>query len=158
MTDREFLKMRQAELEGKKESTVAYVKLPSGVQLKTVGKRDFSDNTMDSQTGTIAVRYIFDNKNGLLVSGGYVDVLIGEQSVPTGLKVPQRAVLTNETGDYVLTVVDGKAVATAVKLGETIGTEMVVLSGLKANDVVIVDGVQKARAGVMVNATIEETK
>lgn len=159
MTDRAYLGLRQQELAGNAKALAARVRLPDGTQLDTVGTKDFDSNMMDRETGTIAVRYLFDNKDGLLVSGGYVNILVGEKERPMGLRVPQKAVLAGPEGNYVLTVTaDGTVAPAPVQLGKTIGTDMVVLSGLKTGDQVITDGLQKARPGAPVTATIEETK
>jgi RND family efflux transporter MFP subunit len=157
MTDRAYLGLRQQEIAGNAQGLNAHIRLPDGTLLDTVGQKDFDSNRMNKETGTIAIRYLFDNKDGLLVAGGYVNILVGAQERPTGLRIPQRAILAGAEGNYVLTVTAEGTVAPApVKLGKTIDTDMVILSGLKAGDKVIVDGLQKARPGATVNATIAE--
>ncbi len=157
--DRDYLTFRRKELAGDSNGFSARIRLPNGEMLGVVGKKDFDDNIIDSQTGTMAVRYLFDNKDGMLVPGGYVNVLLGDIKIPTGLLIPQEAILTNSDGSYVLTVSsDNKAMATPIKLGGFIGTDRVVLSGLNVGDKVIIEGVQKARPGMEVKAVIEEKK
>lgn len=157
MTDRAYLGLRQQELAGNAKGLIARVFLPNGSPLHSVGVKEFDDNAMNSQTGTIAVRYLFDNPDGLLIANGYVNILIGEKDREMGLLIPQTAMMAGPQGTYVLTVsAEGIVAQTPVTLGKTIGAEMVVLSGLKAGDRVIVDGVQKASPGATVNATLEE--
>lgn len=159
MTDRAYLNLRQQEIAGNQKRLTGHIRLPDGTQMPQAGRKDFDDNAMNTQTGTIAVRYLFDNHNGLLVSGSYVNILIGEKERPTGLCIPQKALLADPKGNYVLTVnAEGIVTPAPVKLGKTIGTDMVVLSGLNAGDRVIVNGLQKAMPGATVNVTIEETK
>ncbi|MDD3275605.1 MAG: efflux RND transporter periplasmic adaptor subunit, partial [Kiritimatiellales bacterium] len=154
LTDREYLALRQQDLSGTGTVRVAQVRLPDETVLPTLGKKDFDDNAIDPQTGTIAVRYLFDNPDGLLIPGGYVTALLRDQNAEKGIKIPQRAQLVDQQGTYVLAV-DEKNMVSPVRIvtGTQIGTDVVVLSGLKEGDRIIVDGVQKTRAGATVQVS-----
>lgn len=155
MTDRAYLNARQEALSGNTDALVAQVRLPNGTTLPAIGKMEFTDNAMNMKTGTMAVRYLFDNPNEMLVAGGYVNILVGIPDRPMGLRVPQRAVLVDLDGSYVLTVSEEGIVGMArVELGGSVETDMIVTSGLKAGDQVIVDGVQKAQPGMTVSVTL----
>ena len=104
MTDRAYLNLRGQELAGTAEGLTAQVELPNGVVLPMVGTKDFDDNRMNPETGTLAVRYMFDNPDGLLIAGGYANLLIGMKERQLGIRVPQTAILIGEDGTYVLTV------------------------------------------------------
>jgi len=157
MTDRAYLSARQQVLGGSVSGIVAQVRLPNGTMLQMVGKKDFDDNEMNAQTGTMAVRYLFDNPDGMLVSGGYVMILIGQQERPMGIRVPQKAILVNPKGAYVLTVDEkGTVDAAPVELGKSVGSDMVVLGGLKAGDRVVIEGVQKVQPGMAASVTMQE--
>jgi membrane fusion protein (multidrug efflux system) len=157
MTDRAYLDLRRKILDGEADGLVAHVRLPNGVVLPTVGKKDFDDNTMNSKTGTLAVRYLFNNPTELLVSGGYVTIMLGQPECPSGIRIPQRAVLVDPQGTYVLTVSDEGRVGTArVELGSTLETDIVVDSGLKAGDRVVVEGLQKVQPGMMATVILQE--
>lgn len=152
LTDREFLKFRRVEQSGTGSTRVAQVRLPDGTLLPTLGNKEFDDNTINPQTGTIAVRYLFDNPDGLLIPGGYVTALLRDPDGETGIKIPQKALLVDQQGTYVLTVDAQNTVSAALIVpGPQIGLDIVVQSGLKEGDRLIVDGVQKARAGATVN-------
>jgi RND family efflux transporter MFP subunit len=152
LTDREYLKFRQQDLSGTGAVRVAQVRLPDETVLPTIGKKDFDDNAINPETGTIAVRYLFDNPDGLLVPGGYVTALLRNQDAETGIKIPQRAQLVDQQGTYVLTVDEKNSVSQVrITTGVQIGTDVTVLFGLKEGDRIIVDGVQKARPGAPVN-------
>lgn len=154
LTDRDYLKLRQQEIAGSGGTRVAQVRLPDGTVLPTIGKKDFDDNAMNPQTGTIAVRYLFDNKDQLLIPGGYVTALLRNPDSEKGLLIPQQSVLVDQQGSYVLTVDPDGVVATArIEPGKQIGIDVVVLSGLKEGDRIIVDGVQKTRAGATVQVS-----
>ena len=157
MTDRAYLDIRKQVLSGGAEDLVAEVKLPNGMQLPAKGIKDFDDNAMNPRTGTMAVRYLFDNPDGLLVPGGYVTMQIGKAERPVGLRVPQRAVLVGSDGSYVLTVDEAGTIGTAlIELGDTMDTAVVVKSGLKVGDRVVVDGLQKVQPGMTASVTLME--
>lgn len=157
MTDRAYLDLLKQELDGAANEQAARIRLPNGTILSLIGYKDFSDNEMNPETGTMAVRYLFNNTNGLLVPGGYAKILLGPAERPMGIRVPQQAILQDAEGSYVLTVNDEGLVGTArIELGDTIETDRVVLGGLTAGDRVVVDGVQKAQPGMTATVTLKE--
>ena len=157
MTDRAYLDFRAQESAGTSDGLVAHIRLPNGTQLPLVGKKEFDDNVMNPETGTMAVRYLFDNPDGRLVPGGYVNILLGSRQRPMGIRIPQRALLLDPKGSYVLTVNGEGQVGTArVEIGESVEGDFVVLSGLKAGDRIVVDGVQKVRPGMTAQVTLQE--
>lgn len=159
LTDREYLTFRQNELSGASETRVAQVRLPDETVLPEIGKKDFDDNAVNPQTGTIAVRYLFENPDGLLLPGGFVTALLRTPEAEKGILIPQKAVLVDQQGSYVLTVDENGNVGTArIERGPQIETGVVVRSGLQPGDRIIVDGVQKAQPGATVNVTLLEDK
>lgn len=157
MTDRAYLNLRKQEVAGKVKGLAAQVELPNGVELPIIGKKDFDDNEMNAETGTLAVRYLFDNPDALLVPGGYVNLLLGQQDRPVGIRVSQTAIMVDPEGTYVLTVDEqGTVLPVHVKLGNTIESDMVVLEGLKVGDRVIIDGIQKVQPGMTASVTLQE--
>lgn len=157
MTDRAYLDFRRELGPGQDSDLVAQVKLPNGVVLPVTGKKDFDDNRMNAKTGTLAVRYLFDNPDELLVSGGYVNLMLGKPERPLGLRIPQRAVLLDPDGSYVLTATDEGLVGMArVTLGRAIASDTEVISGLSPGERVIVEGIQKVQPGVQASVTLLE--
>ncbi|MDF7809273.1 efflux RND transporter periplasmic adaptor subunit [Pontiellaceae bacterium B12219] len=157
LTDRAYLNLREKILGGDADGLVAHAQLPNGTILPEIGKKDFDDNMMDPNTGTMAVRYLFDNPNEMLVAGGYVTALLGKPDRPMGLRVPQQAILVDTDGTYVLTVSEEGDVGMArVSLGDPIENDFVVLSGLEAGTRVVVDGVQKVQPGAKATVTLVE--
>lgn len=147
-TDREYLAFRRLELSGDAAALEAKVVLPDGSILPTIGKKDFDDNAINPNTGTIAVRYQFDNPDGLLLPGGYVTAQLSNPAGEQGIKIPQRALLLDNDGAFVLAVDDAGTVGTIrVEPGVQLGPNVIILSGLKPGDRIITDGVQKARPG-----------
>ncbi|MCF7816832.1 MAG: efflux RND transporter periplasmic adaptor subunit [Kiritimatiellales bacterium] len=157
LTDREYLTFKQQEQAGTTAVWNAQIRLPNGTVLPTIGKIDFADNAMNPETGTMAVRYLFDNRDGLLVPGGYAKALLSKPEVEMGIRIPQKAVLVDQQGEYVLTVDEAGLVSMArIAVGAQIDTDVIVLSGLKSGDRIIVDGIQKAHPGATVQATLLE--
>ena len=124
------------------------------------GKLVFVDRAVDAQTGTILVEVAFPNPGGVVRPGQFARMRVAIDDKKGAILVPQRAV-TELQGIYNVAVVkpDDTVELRMVKAGERIGTLWLIDEGLKAGDRVVVDGVQKVRAGVKVKAlpaTIEE--
>ncbi|WP_373500362.1 efflux RND transporter periplasmic adaptor subunit [Desulfococcus sp.] len=135
-----------------KARLVPQIRLGNGAMYEIPGRLDFSDNEVDPATGTIAVRAIFDNPDGILLPGQYVTVLLSLSNPRKMPVVPQSAVLEDRDGRYVF-VVDGESRAQQRRIttGAPVDTDWAVSSGLMAGETVIVSGVQKVRPGQAVN-------
>jgi len=98
------------------------------------------------------------NPEGTLADGQVITAIIRERKEEPRLVVPQTALQVDQSGYYVL-VVNGehKVEPRRLKTGPNIGTDVVVLSGLKEGDKVIVDGIQKVRPGQVVQETVLPT-
>ncbi len=138
---------------------VPRIQLPGGKMYPVSGRLDFIDNQVDAGTGTIAVRAVFDNPDGVLLPGQYVNVLVRCSAGVSRPVVPQSAVQEDRDGRYVF-VVDGdnKAQKRRIKTGAAIGTMWAVDSGLMAGETIIVQGVQKVKPGQAVDTTTEGGK
>lgn len=155
-TDREYLAMRRRELAGDVSVLEAKVVLPDGSVFPDTGKKDFDDNAINPDTGTIAVRYVFDNPDGLLIPGGYVTARISNSAGESGIKIPQRALLLDNIGSYVLTVdEEGTVGMIRVETDEQVGPDIIIRSGLNPGDRIITEGVQKAVPGATVQVVGE---
>lgn len=111
------------------------------------------DNSLDTSSGTIRIRAVFDNDQSELTPGLYAKVRIGQAAVPAIL-VDDRAVGTDQDKKYVM-VVDGdnKAVYRTVTLGPMAEGLRVITSGLKKDERVVVDGLQRVRPNEVVAPT-----
>jgi membrane fusion protein (multidrug efflux system) len=112
------------------------------------GRIDTSAPRVDPQTGTIQVRVVFPNPEGLLLPGQFVRLRILGITLLDAIAVPKEAVSQGARGPYVY-VVDAKDMAEIrpVRLGRQVGPAWVVSEGLKGGERVIVDGVVRVRAG-----------
>jgi membrane fusion protein, multidrug efflux system len=121
---------------------------PDG-NVESRGQLTFAAPTVDPKLATVQLRAQFANPESKWMPGQFVRVraLAGEREA---LLVPRAAVLQNEQGHFVWTVVDGKATAKPVQTANWIGGDWVVTGGLAPNDQVIVDNVIKLRPGAAV--------
>jgi RND family efflux transporter MFP subunit len=119
------------------------------------GKLDFTDLGVDSSTGTMLLRGVFPNPPPY----NFVPGLFARVRFPVGKKdhallVTERALGVDQLGDYLLVVNQDNVVEQQpVKLGISEDGMRVVTEGLKPDDWVVVDGVQRARPGTKVNPT-----
>lgn len=130
------------------------LKLSDGTDYASPGKIAFIDNTIDPNTGTIAVYADFPNPHLQLVPGQYVQVTV-EAGEPVQLPVvPAAAVQQDQDGAFVFVLGEGnRAIIRRVTLGQRVGTDWATPSGLAAGEVIIVSGIQKIRAGMAVSPT-----
>ena len=127
---------------------VPRLKLPNGQVYSRQGRMDFSDPQVDPATGTIAVRAVFPNPEGVLLPGQYVEVMISRKKARSLPVVPQSAVLEDRQGLYVLVVDgDGKVQRRGITRGAPVDTGWAVESGLKPGETIIVHGLQKVQPG-----------
>ncbi|HEX5759593.1 MAG TPA: efflux RND transporter periplasmic adaptor subunit [Thermoanaerobaculia bacterium] len=115
------------------------------------GRVNFSDSTIDSATGSVELRAELPNAGGTLIPGQFVRVRLLGIERPNAILVPQRAVQQGQEGKFVYVVgADGKAAARPVTVGDWLGKDWIVESGLAAGDRVIVDGALKVAPGAPV--------
>jgi membrane fusion protein (multidrug efflux system) len=126
--------------------------LADGTTYTYKGKVDFADRQVDVRTGAIRIAGLFPNPNNVLRPGQYGRVRTALRVQEGALLVPQEAVFDLQ-GTRQLAVVSGdnKVSIRQVGLGETFGRDWIVLKGINAGERVIVDGVQKVRAGMQVD-------
>jgi membrane fusion protein, multidrug efflux system len=105
------------------------------------GELTFVDNSVDSKTGTINLKGEFANGNGRLWPGEYVNATLILRDHPGAILVPSQAVQTGQQGSFVFVVQPAmKVELRPIVAGETIDSETVVNSGLKAGETVVTDG------------------
>lgn len=148
VTDRAMLAVRQSQNAG---GFRPYLRLADGSQFPEPGVFQFSDPEVNTTTDTVRIRAQFDNAAGVLLPGQHVTVTVRATEPTQALVIPQVAVQQDQAGRLVLTLTpDNKVQVTRVTLGERQGTHWVVLDGLTAGERVIVEGIQKARPGMVV--------
>jgi membrane fusion protein (multidrug efflux system) len=131
------------------------VRLSNGAEYPERGVWNLTDPQADQQTDTVIMRATIPNPDRRLVDGQFVTAIIrGRQQEPR-LVVPQAALQIDQSGYYVLVVDDRhKVEQRRVQTGPNQDTDVVVTSGLRQGERVIVDGVQKVRPGQTVQETV----
>ncbi len=110
------------------------------------GRLKSIDNQLDTTSGTIRVRAIFDNPTGELTPGLYAKVRSGGSAAKTAILVDDRAVGTDQDKKFVMVVgADNKAAYREVTLGPIVNGLRVVRSGLHKDERIVVNGLQRVR-------------
>jgi multidrug efflux system membrane fusion protein len=125
-------------------------------EFKHTGKIDFVDNAINTSTGTIRGRAVFDNPDGIFTPGMFGRLRVPGSPPYTALLIPDAAIGSEQVRKFVLVVDDSGTVQQKyVTLGQLDGGLRVIKDGLDANDRVIVNGLMRARSGIKVNAQEE---
>jgi membrane fusion protein, multidrug efflux system len=115
------------------------------------GKVDFVDNQLNPQTGTIRARAVLPNKDGQFTPGMFARVQLLGSGAYSAVLIDDRAVNTDQSQKYVLVLgANDQIEYRKVKLGRVIDGLRVVREGLKAGDVIVVNGAQRVHPGVTV--------
>ena len=131
------------------------VRLPNGTEYPHRGVWNLTDPQVDPQTDTLIMRATMPNPDRTLSDGQFVTAIIRERQEEPRLVVPQSALQVDQSGYYVLVVNDQhKVEQRRVQTGPQRGTDVVVTSGVKQGEKVIVDGIQKVRPGQVVQETV----
>jgi membrane fusion protein (multidrug efflux system) len=141
----------ESRLQADKELRLQLI-LADGSTYPYQGKFYFADRQVDESTGAIRIAGLFPNSNRVLRPGGYAKVRAVIRTQPGALLVPQRAV-SELQGGYQVAVVDGdnKVNVRTVTVGDRVGNQWIIASGLNPGDRVVAEGVQRMRTGVHVN-------
>jgi RND family efflux transporter MFP subunit len=129
-----------------------FIGLPGETGYPHEGYLDFIDNRVDPSTGTFKTRGVLANENGMLVPGVFVRVRVPIGDAHEHPLVPERAIGSDQSNKYVLAVDDQNVVQyRLVELGARTDDGLIaVTKGLGGDERVIVDGVQRVRAGISV--------
>ena len=116
------------------------------------GQIESISGVIDRSTGTVSLRAVFPNKEGLLHSGGAGNVILPVQKTGA-IVIPQGATFEIQDKRYVCKVVDGKAQSNQVQVTRVNGgREFIVDEGLVSGDVIVTEGVGLLREGTPIKA------
>lgn len=128
--------------------------LPVAVQLSDEksfthkGKLDFTDNRIDAATGTMRLRAVFENKDLFLTPGLFGRIAVPGSPEYQGILLPDEAILTDLDRRYVYVVGDDGAVQQRpVRLGSRTDSYRIIREGLKGDETVVINGLQRVRLG-----------
>lgn len=153
----QLLQLRRAILDGsvaKAEAAKVRLLLDDGSLYEHEGELQFSEVGVDESTGTVVLRAIFPNPDRLLLPGMFVRAQVQEGMRANAMLVPQRGISRNRSGNATALVVNsaGEVELRQLRTSRAVGNQWVVEEGLSVGDAVIVEGLQKIRVGVKVNA------
>ena len=115
------------------------------------GRLQFIDNQVDPRSGTVRVRAQFDNAGGRLMPGQFARLSMGQPRAEQALLISERAVGTDQNKKFVMVVNDNnRAEYREVTLGASVDGMRVILSGLKAGERIVVNGLQRVRPGAII--------
>ncbi len=115
------------------------------------------DNTIDTSTGTVRVRASFPNDDGKLFPNQFVNARLNLKVLHGVVLVPNAAIQTGPQGPFVYVVQpDNTVQVSQVKTGTAGATDVVVTSGLKAGDTVVIDGTDRLKAGSKITIPAEQ--
>ncbi|CAB3783097.1 MdtA/MuxA family multidrug efflux RND transporter periplasmic adaptor subunit [Pararobbsia alpina] len=134
---------------GARLSVTAYDR--SGSTVLESGHLDTLDNQIDTTTGTVKLRALFDNKEGLLFPNQFVNTKLLVNTIENALIVPSASVQTGSVGQFVYIVKpDDTVTVRVVKVGPIDGERTSITSGLQAGETVVIDGADRLRENAKV--------
>lgn len=125
----------------------------TGVEYPHTGTLQFSDVSVNETTGTIRLRAVFPNPDGVLLPGMFVRGQVRQGKLEGAFLVPQKAVMRRPDGSaYVYTIGDGKVVSKDIQIEQSQGENWLVTDGVEDGEQLIVDGIQRIAPGAPVTA------
>lgn len=129
------------------------VLLPDNSGYKYAGRLDIIDRAVDPQTGTIRIRVVFPNNEKVLRPGMNCKIKVLNEYSGQQVLIPSRA-LSEQMGEYFVYLIDTGNVVRQKRIvaGPYTGSSVVVRSGLKPGDRIVLEGIQNMHEGLTVNA------
>jgi multidrug efflux system membrane fusion protein len=122
-----------------------------GGEVPNRGHLQLIDNQVNAKSGTVRVRAVFDNFDGALIPGQFAQIRLGRAKSTSALLISERAVGTDQSKKFVFVVGDdNKAAYREVSLGAAVDGLRIVTAGLKPNERIVVNGLQRVRPGTLV--------
>ncbi|WP_115718207.1 efflux RND transporter periplasmic adaptor subunit [Gallaecimonas mangrovi] len=136
------------------QAAVVTLELEDGTTYPVKGKIEYSEVYVDKDSGTVTLRAVFPNKDGVLLPGMYARANVVTGVDENAVLVPQSAVMRDPKGNAYVYIVDSsnKVEKRTVTTGNVVDNKWQVTSGLKPGDKVILNGLQKVQPGVAVTA------
>lgn len=149
---KEILRLRRQLMSGRVNGDAApkvRLKLEDGSEYEHVGELQFSEVSVNENTGSIVMRASFSNPDGLLLPGMYARAAVDEGRINDAILVPQKAVMFDREGRATVMLVNGenKVEQRQITVQRDIGNDWLTSDGLQAGDKVIVEGLQKIAVG-----------
>ncbi len=147
-----YMESHKATMKESQSFFKVFLNLSDNLPYNHVGKIDFIDRAINPQTGTIALRAVFPNPNGLIKPGNFTNVDLVLMENENGIVIPQSATTQVQGKNFVFIVnKDNHVNRTPVMLGRGIGNKFVILGGLNKGDRIMLEGFQKFQEGMKIN-------
>ena len=147
-----YLKAQRARQQGGDAAQQVEIKLQDEAGYNRTGRVDFTDNAIDPKSGTMRGRAILSNVDYFLAPGMFGNMRLTAGGTRPALLIPDAAVRTDQARKVVFVVAkDGTVAVRPVEAGPLVGGLRSIRSGLKADDRVVIQGVQFAAPGSKVN-------
>jgi len=131
----------------------AILLLSDGREYALPGHINFTDRALDPATGTYRLRVEFPNPDGRLLAGQFSRIRMQTNVFNAAIVIPARAVLQVLDQSFVGVLQPDQTVEQRpVTLGERIDSQWIINAGLQAGETIVVDGMQKLRPGIRVQA------
>ncbi|HEY2758845.1 MAG TPA: efflux RND transporter periplasmic adaptor subunit [Pseudolabrys sp.] len=153
VSQREFLRTQQTGEGHDRNSLKVKLRYSNGTFYDLPGVINFVDVSVNRATDTITVRATVPNPKEGLIDGQLMSVVVESAKPEEKVVIPQAALIADQQGVYVFVDDDGKAAIRRIKTGGTSGPGVIVESGLKPGEQVIVEGLQSIRSGTPVRAS-----
>lgn len=157
----ELLRLKRGLASGciKAASAPVSLKLEDGTQYGRKGVLKFSEVSVDEATGSVTLRAVFPNPDGLLLPGMYVRAVLDEAVDTQAILAPQQGVTRDAKGDATSLVVDAndQVQQRALVTQRAVGDKWLVSGGLRDGDRLIVQGVANVKVGDTVKVVAVDT-
>lgn len=156
ISEREYIILARSQIGGQRdpdnEPPPLQLILADGTTHPYPGRLAATAQAVDAGTGTFSFEALFPNPDNLIVPGQFARVRVQHELIEGAVVVPRRAVVELQ-GRFQLYTVDenNQVVVTDVTLGAIDGNNQVIESGLSGTETIIVEGIQKVRAGMTVD-------
>ncbi len=151
--EQEVLKYTRLALSGKRESSrvaknPVFLGLVDESGFPHEGHMDFVDNRFDPATASMRARSVFPNEDNVLIPGMFARVRIPGSAAYNAVLIPDSAVGTDQSSQYVYIVAEGKIERRGVELGPIVDGLRVVRDGLEGDESLVIEGLLQARPGM----------
>jgi len=138
--------------EARRHGPLTVMVTPRNGDSSVVGLLAFTDNTVDTTTGTVQLKAFMKNEDRKLWPGQFVDIVLTIGERPRSVVVPTAAVQSGQAGPYVYVIgKDQKAEIRQVTVAFQEGSDAIIASGLKGGETVVVEGQIRLAPGVKVD-------
>ena len=151
---KDIFRFGQLQQQGQAPSDSTFVLYFGAERYPLPGKIFLIDRAVDPQTGTIKTRLEFPNPKGMLKAGMNGTLNAAASKAQTSVMIPYKAV-TEQLGEFYAYVVgdSSKVAQRKLTLGQQVGTNVIIRSGLQAGEKIVVEGMQNLRQGSVITTT-----